>query len=66
MRADLLAEKYPAVPDGKAEVPREQMSFDDVKFNRWRLTQQAIEAYGKADALDRWWRSKRKAVAKAG
>ena len=60
MRADLLAEKYPAAPDGSVEIEREAMSFDDVKFNRWRFTQEAIDAYAKADALDRWWRAKRK------
>lgn len=56
-----LADRYPRAPDGAVEVERERMSFDDVKFNRWRFTQEAIDAYAKADALDRWWRTKRKA-----
>ena len=58
---DLLADRYPAAPDGSVEVERSAMSYDDVKFNRWRFTQEAFDAYAKAAALDRWWREKRKA-----
>ena len=57
----LLADRYPAAPDGAAEVERSAISFDDVKYNRHRFTQEAFDAYAKAAALDRWWRTKRKA-----
>jgi hypothetical protein len=57
----LLMDSYPRAPDGSAQIEREQMTADDVKFNRWGLTQEAMESYGKADALHRWWRQKRRA-----
>jgi hypothetical protein len=66
MNAPLLMETYPRAPDGSTEVEREQMTADDVKFNRWRLTQEAMESYGKADALNRWWRAKRRAERAGG
>ena len=61
MRADLLADRYPAAPDGSVEIERERMTYDDVKFNRWRLMQQSLYACNRAEALDTWWREKRKA-----
>ena len=61
MRADLLAEKYPAAPDGSVEIERERMSYNDVKYARWRLMQASLDACNRAEALDRWWREKRKA-----
>lgn len=58
---DLLADKYPAAPDGAREVEREAMTYDDVKFARWRLMQQSLDACNRAEALDKWWREKRRA-----
>jgi len=42
-RQDFLPGVIPS--DGSAEIERERMTFDDVKFNRWPLTQEALEAY---------------------
>ena len=38
------------------------MTYDDVKFNRWRLMQQSLDACNRAEALDTWWREKRRAA----
>ena len=57
----LLADRYPAAPDGAREVERDRMSYDDVKYARWLLMQQSLDACNRAEALDRWWREKRKA-----
>jgi hypothetical protein len=65
MNQRLLMDRYPAAPDGAVEVERERMNRDDVKYATGRLTQEAMEAYGNADALNRWWRQKRKAERRA-
>jgi hypothetical protein len=49
---DLLLDAYPALPNGSAEIERERMNLDDVKYATGRLTQEAMEAYGKADGLE--------------
>jgi hypothetical protein len=58
---EFLADRYPAAPDGAAEIERERMSRADVFFAADRLKAEATEAYLKADALSRWWRAKRRA-----
>ena len=50
-----LAGRYPAPPDGSAEVARKQIKFDDVRFNVRRFQQETIEAFHRADALQDWW-----------
>jgi hypothetical protein len=37
MKQPLLMDAYPRAPDGAAEIERERMTSNDVKFNRWRL-----------------------------
>jgi hypothetical protein len=58
---EFLADRYPAQPDGADEIPREQMSRDDVRFAAAKLKDQATEAYTRAYALESWWRAKRRA-----
>jgi hypothetical protein len=57
---DFLQAKYPAAPDGAAEIERERMSRDDVRFAANKLKDEAAEAYTRAYALESWWRAKRR------
>jgi hypothetical protein len=61
MAESVLLDRYPAAPDGSVEVEREQMTSDDFRYARWALTQQSLNFWRRADALDRWWRAKRRA-----
>jgi hypothetical protein len=56
-----LLDAYPALPDGAAEIPREQMTRDDVRFAASKLKAEGAEAYTRAYESERWWRAKRRA-----
>jgi hypothetical protein len=58
---EFLADRYPAPPDGAAEIERERMNRDDVRFAAAKLKDEAAEAYTRAYALESWWRAKRRA-----
>jgi hypothetical protein len=60
MKQPLLMDSYPRAPDGSAEIPREQMNRDDVRFAAAELKGEAAEAYTRAYELERWWRAKRR------
>jgi hypothetical protein len=57
----LLLNSYPRAPDGVAEILREQMNRDDVRFAANKLKAEGTEAYTRAYELERWWRAKRRA-----
>jgi hypothetical protein len=59
-----LADRYPAPPDGSAEIERERMSREDVRYAAAKLKDEATEAFSRAYALESWWRAKQR-VARA-
>jgi hypothetical protein len=41
-------DRYPRAPDGSAEIPREQMNRDNVRFAADKLKSEATEAFTRA------------------